>query len=63
MENKYKKHLQNVMDAVTVAEAGVLLVSGLAACGNWIYLIPFVAAVAAILYTRLWMRRWKLEAD
>ena len=58
---KYKEKLQEVMDAVTVAEAGVLLVSGLAACGNWIYLIPFVAAVVALLYTRLWMRRWKLE--
>ena len=61
MKNKYRKHLQNVMNVVTVAEAGVLLVSGLAACGNWIYLIPFVAAVAAILYTRLWMRRWRLD--
>lgn len=60
---KYKEHLQKVMDTITTVESGVLLVSGLAACGNWIYLIPFAAAVAAILYTRLWMRRWNLEAD
>lgn len=61
MENKYKKHLQNVMDAVTVAEASVVLISGLAACEDLIYLIPFVAGIASAFYTRLTMRRWGLE--
>lgn len=59
--NKWKNRTSKVMNLLSGIEAGVLLVSGLAACGNWIYLIPFMAAVVAILYTRLWMRRWKLE--
>ena len=58
---KWKERTGKVMNLLTGIEAGVLLASGLAACGNWIYLIPFVAAVAAILYTRLWMRRWRLD--
>lgn len=58
---KWKERTSKVMNLLTGIEAGVLLVSGLAACGNWIYLIPFVAAVVAILYTRLWMRRWRLD--
>lgn len=58
---KWKERTSKVMNLLTGIEAGVLLVSGLAVCGNWIYLIPFVAAVVAILYTRLWMRRWRLD--
>lgn len=61
MENKYKKHLQNVMDAVTVAEVSVALISGIAACTDLIYLIPLALGIVAVFYTRLTMRRWKLE--
>lgn len=61
MKNKYKKHLQKVMDAATMVEVSVVLISGLAACEDLIYLIPFAAGIAAVFYTRLTMRRWGLE--
>lgn len=63
MDNKYKKHLQKVMDVLLAIEGTILLISGLAACENLIYLIPYGLAAAAILYTLLWKRRWKLDFE
>lgn len=59
--NKWKNRTSKVMNLLTGIESGVMLVSGLASCGNWIYLVPFLTSVVALLYTRLWMRRWNLE--
>ena len=58
---KYKEKLQEVMDAVTVAEVSVVLISGIAACSDLIYLIPLALGIAAVFYTRLTMRRWRLD--
>lgn len=58
---KYKEKLQNVMDNITAVEVGAMLMSAIAACDDLIYLIPFGVSIVALLYTRLWMRRWELE--
>lgn len=63
MESKYKKHLQKVMDVLLTIEGAVLLISGIAACDDWIYLIPYIMAAVVILYTDLWKRRWKLDFE
>lgn len=52
-----------MMTVLLTIEATVLLISGLAACCNLIYLIPYMAAVVALLYTKLWVRRWKLDDE
>lgn len=63
MDKKYKQHLQKVMDVLLTIEGSVLLISGLAACSDWIYLVPYGMAVVAILYTFLWRRRWKFDFE
>ena len=51
------------MDVLLTIEGAVLLISGIAACNDWIYLIPYTMAAVVILYTDLWRRRWKLDLE
>lgn len=60
---RWKKRTEKLMNILMSIEATVLLISGLAACCNLIYLVPYMAAVAALLYTKLWARRWKLDGE
>lgn len=61
--NKWKQRTEKLMDVLLAIESTILLISGIAACNDWIYLIPYGLAVAAILYTLLWKRRWKLDFE
>ena len=51
------------MNILMSIEATVLLISGFAACGDLVYLVPCGVAVVALLYTELWYRRWRLDAE
>lgn len=60
---RWKKRTEKLMNILMSIEATVLLISGLAACGDLVYLVPCGVAVVALLYTELWYRRWKLDAE
>ena len=60
---RWKKRTEKLMNILMSIEGTVLLISGLAACCNLIYLVPYIVAVAALLYTKLWVRRWKLDDE
>lgn len=63
VKNRWKKRTEKLMDVLLAIEGTILLISGLAACENLIYLIPYGLAAAVILYTLLWKRRWKLDFE
>ena len=62
-QEQWKQRTEKLMDVLLTIEGTVLMISGLATCCNLIYLIPYMAAVVALLYTKLWVRRWKLDFE
>lgn len=62
-QEQWKQKTEKLIDILLTIEGTVLLISGIAACNDWIYLVPYGMAVVAILYTLLWKRRWKLDFE
>lgn len=62
-QEQWKQKAEKLMDVLLAIESTILLISGLAACENLIYLIPYGLAAAVILYTLLWKRRWKIDFE